>query len=312
MLQFLKKITIYGIVIVLALELIVRVFHLHNERPQRFLDKNQVEKWVPNQTGYSVTGNRRQNVGKYRINSFGFNSVYDDYKPDSKEYNIALVGDSFIEGFHTNYDNSLGQQIEKKLSDTKVFEFGYAGYDLVDQLHLIHEYKELFDQMDKVVIYMRYTDDLTRSSYAVSSRLSLNTSINRAIKKVKLLVYLKDIGAISALTNKVGRIKGFLSGVKQGIGDGAKGKSKDSVYLSNFNLLLEKDPLDLDKYVLLIDGRLCSDDFLRNIEKKEISVIDFGNEFLKSQEKTDLVYDQHWSTHGRGLVVDVIADYFKK
>ncbi|MGJ8733542.1 MAG: hypothetical protein ACSHW4_10365, partial [Cellulophaga sp.] len=86
------KFVIYSLVLVLALELLVRVFHLHNERPERYLDEYGVEKWVPNQSGFSVTGNRKQNVGAYRINNFGFNSVYDDFTVSKDSIEVAIVG----------------------------------------------------------------------------------------------------------------------------------------------------------------------------------------------------------------------------
>ena len=145
--KFLVKLFFYAFLCFLAIEGLVRVFHLHNERPSRFLDDQKVEKWVPYQEGYSVTGNRRQNVGYYRINSMGFNSQYDVYEPTDKGKEIALIGDSFIEGFHQDVEVSLGQKVELLLKDEfRVYEFGYAGYDMADQLHLMEQYKELFDK----------------------------------------------------------------------------------------------------------------------------------------------------------------------
>ncbi|MDP5228820.1 MAG: hypothetical protein NWQ38_00390, partial [Cellulophaga sp.] len=192
MLQILKKILVYGFLMLFALELGVRIFHLHNERPVRFADDKNVEKWIPNQTDYSITGNRKQNVGKYSINNFGFNSVHENYEPSKNKKEIALVGDSFIEGFHEDYTNSLGQQIERELNQTTVLEFGYAGYDLADELHLITAYSDIFKNINHSFIYLRYSDDLDRDTYELSSRLSLDSKLSRIVKQIKLLVYLKD------------------------------------------------------------------------------------------------------------------------
>ena len=116
--KFVFKIALYAICILLGLEILVRVFHLHKDRPVRYLDEYNVEKWIPNQTGYWVTGNRRQNVGHYKINNFGYNSVYDEFNPSKNSKEIALVGDSFIQGFHQDYQNSLGQKLEALLKDS--------------------------------------------------------------------------------------------------------------------------------------------------------------------------------------------------
>ena len=93
------KMCIYTFLILIVLEIFVRVFHLTKDYPTRYVDAFGVEKWAPNQNGYSVTGNRRQNFSKFNINSFGYNS-YREFTPSKDKKEIALVGDSFIEGFH--------------------------------------------------------------------------------------------------------------------------------------------------------------------------------------------------------------------
>ena len=132
------------------LEIWVRVFHLTKDYPVRYIDEFGVEKWMPNQDGFSVTGNRRQNFSEYHINNFGYNS-YREYNPSKDKVEIALVGDSFVEGFHQNYYNSTGKKIEKILNGIEVYEFGYAGYDLADELHLIHQYQSTFNLNLKMI-----------------------------------------------------------------------------------------------------------------------------------------------------------------
>ena len=97
------------VLILLVLEVLTRIFYLGEDKPSRFLDDKQVEKWVPNQAGYDITGNRNQNFVKYRINNSGFNSCR-EFVPSLEDIEIALVGDSFIEGFHQPYQNSIGKK----------------------------------------------------------------------------------------------------------------------------------------------------------------------------------------------------------
>jgi len=56
------KTSFYLLLILLISEIIIRVFHLTKDTPNRFLDEHDVEKWVPNQNGFEVTGIRRQNI----------------------------------------------------------------------------------------------------------------------------------------------------------------------------------------------------------------------------------------------------------
>ena len=82
------------------LEGIVRVFHLYNDVPLRlFIDEYDIQKTVPSQTGFSVTGNRRQNFAEFRINKSGYNS-YREFIPSKDSIEVAIIGDSFIEGFN--------------------------------------------------------------------------------------------------------------------------------------------------------------------------------------------------------------------
>ncbi len=316
MLKVLVKITIYLVLIFIGMEILVRVFHLHNQRPFRYLDKIGVEKWVPNQEGYSVTGNRKQNVGKYSINSFGFNSVHDSYNTYKDSLEIAIVGDSFIEGFHEDYTNSLGQQVERQIKGAKVLEFGYAGYDLADQLHLIAKYKNVFSKIDHTFIYLKYTDDLDRDVYKTSSRLSLDSPISRIVKKIKLLVYMKDIGLLDPIAKIPVRVSRFVKNKKtinKKVKNGAFFKDEVNLKrLSNFQKLLETYPINKKKYTFLLDKSLCSPLFLDYLNKEEYLMLDFNKVLESSKKETTLIYDQHWSKHGRKLMGELLVDYLGK
>lgn len=299
---------LYSVILLLSLELLVRVFHLHNERPERYLDEYGVEKWVPNQKGYSVTGNRKQNVGEYRINNFGFNSVYDNYTVSKDSIEVAIVGDSFIEGFHQDYTNSISRKVEKKLPSIKVLEFGYSGYHLAEEFNLIDSYKHLFKDIDRVVIYMRFKDDLITGEYTVSNRLSLDTPINRLLKKSKLIVYAKDIGALDPFKNVVESTVNFVKQVKPNI---KVEVNNDSIYLANFKKLVNTYNYDKQKNVLLLDYSLCSSEFLSYLKQNNFKTINFDEAFKKSSVPKTLIYDQHWNNLGREIIADEIVDYIK-
>jgi len=103
-----------------------------------------------------------------------------------------LVGDSYFQGFHQDYYNSIGKKIENTIPDIEVYEYGYAGYDFADQLHLIDAYKEDFALIDHIVIYLNFPDDLNRDSYFINDeRLALQTPRNLLPLKVKMIYLLK-------------------------------------------------------------------------------------------------------------------------
>ncbi|WP_108804125.1 hypothetical protein [Aquimarina sp. Aq107] len=311
------KSAFYFFLILISLELLVRCFHLAKDTPTRFLDEYKVEKWVPNQSGFSVTGNRKQNFSEYHINKSGYNS-YREFNPTKDKIEIALVGDSFIEGFHQNYYNSIGKKIENSVPNIEVYEYGYAGYDFADQLHLINAYKEQFDKIDKVILGIKFSNDLTRSKYAVvTGRLALESPMNKLLKKSKLLVYCKSIGILDPPQRLVYRLMNVLkTNQKKPPLDKNEllriKKEKEDKYLANFNSLISEYGYDKDRFILLLDSSITSPIFLSYLKENNFKYVDFSTYFDKSTTSTTLIYDRHWNNHGRGLIAKAISDYINK
>ncbi|WP_445381931.1 hypothetical protein [Robiginitalea sp. IMCC43444] len=310
--KFILRIVIYGVLILCLLEVLVRVFHLHKDTPSRIIDAYGVEKWAPNQQGYSVTGNRRQNVGEYRINASGFNS-YREFNPTIEAYEVALIGDSFIEGFHQDYDQSIGKKIEEQLPDFNVYEYGYAGYDLADELHLIKAYDSVFQKIDKIFIYLKYPDDLRRDTYSVSQeRMRLEKGIYRFLKYSKVLVYCQNIGLLSAITRSISQLKTVLIPTDNRPGNtDISPSAMEKRYLSNFKKLWEEWVAESGKIVLLLDKKTFPEGFIQYLEGQDISYLDYGPALDKAAKPVTLIYDQHWNDYGRGLIAAEIADFLK-
>lgn len=307
------KTILYIILILLALEVIIRVLHLTKDYPSRYIDEFGVEKWVPNQNGMSVTGIRRQNFSEYKINSTGYNS-YREFVPTEDKTEIALVGDSFIEGFHQHYYNSIGKKIEDKLANVEVYEFGYAGYDLADQLHLIHAYKDMFDKIDHVVLGLKFKNDLTRGEYnIVQDRMHLESGLYKNIRKIKLIVYAQNRGFFDPIFKLIGTITSFL---KNKTKTPIKEKTKAEIeklqlkYIDNFKSLIEKYGFDKQRFVLLIDTSITPQIFIEHLKENNYKYIDFYDALNRSKTPTTLIYDRHWNNHGRHLIANLIAKYY--
>ena len=202
--KFIVKTVIYIALILLIVEIMVRVFHLYTEDPPRYIDEFGVEKRVPGYTGYAVTGNRNQNYSRFNINNSGFNS-HREFTPTKDKFEIALIGDSFIEGFHQDYYDSTGKKIEDRVSDCEVYEYGYAGYDLANQMHLIKAYKKDFDLIDEIIIYLNYESDLDRGVYEPNyDRIKMLVSTPFKIRdNIKILAYGSKIGILEPLKRMV-------------------------------------------------------------------------------------------------------------
>ena len=297
--------------IFLVLEVLVRIFHLYPEDSPRYIDELGVEKRVPHYRGYSVTGNRRQNFSEYHINEQGFNS-YREFTPSYSKKELALIGDSFIQGFHQNYYNSIGKKIENRTEGLEVYEYAYDGWDLADQLHLIQAYADDFAKIDRIVVYMKYPMDLERTEYeANTSRIAtLNSTIFKVRNNIKLVYYASEIGFLDPVKNL------FLQ--KQDVQEISNNenttqsaeKDRDSFYIANFEKLLKNYPIDKSKTSLLLDKRFTSPAFIEHCDANGIDIIDFGPWLAQSKGPVTLVYDKHWNNHGRNLVAQSIVDHF--
>jgi len=303
-------------VLILAIvEIVVRIFHLYTEDPPRFIDEFGVEKRVPGNTGYAVTGNRNQNYSRFSINKAGFNS-HREFNPTKDKFEIALIGDSFIEGFHQDFDDSTGKKIEDKVPNSEVYEYGYSGYDLANQMYLIKAYKKDFDLIDEIVIYLNYESDLERGVYEPNyDRLKMLASTPFKIRdNIKILAYGSKIGILEPLKRMVsGKAfeepeNGYQTNEVKSIDEDHQ-KTIDLQRLENFKSLINLYGFDKNKSSILLDSRKTSQRFLDYCNVNNIAIIDFADNLKNSKKATTLIYDWHWNNHGRDLIATTIADY---
>ena len=303
------------LLILLLVEALVRVFHLYTEDPPRFIDKHGVEKRVPGNEGYSVTGNRNQNYSRFNINEAGYNS-HREFLPTADKFEIALIGDSFIQGFHQDYHDSTGKKIESLLPNTEVYEYGYDGSDMASHLHLIDAYQEDFDLIDEIIIYFNYDIHLKRDEYVPNhDRIKMLKSTPFKIRdNIKILAYGSKIGILEPLKRMVtGQAfeepeRGYQTNEIDAKKD-AEEREKDLQRIATFKNLIELYGFDKSKTALLLDSTKTSKLFLEYCRENNIRYIDFADNFKSSKKPTTLIYDWHWNNNGRQLIAKTVADY---
>jgi len=304
--KLLFKIGVYAITIFVLLECYVRIFHLSSDVPKRVIDEFGVEKRISNQTGTNITGNRRQHATTYKINENGFNSIRSQIS-SSENFKLALIGDSYIEGFHQDYNNSLGRMIETELDSVEVYEYGCGGYDLADQFHMINAYKDKFAELDLIVVYMKYENDLERSIYT-TNQIRLN-KMNNVVGKIRNFSKLLSYGGGLGLINKFGK---FLKSLKLPVNSASQDSSKslitDSTKIKNFETLISNYGINKNKVKLLLDSRNTCPNFLAFCDDIGMCYIDFAETLKHAEKETTFIYDTHWNSYGRNLLAKKISD----
>lgn len=306
------QIVLKSFLVFAILECLVRVFHLYSDNPKQFVDDFGVRKHIPYQEGYNVTGNRKQHVTPYKINKNGFNTVTSE-PPSNHSYNIAIIGDSYIEGMHQPYFNSLGKMLESKFDTIRVYEYGISGYDMADQLHLIQAYSDEFENIDAIILYMKFENDFERSVHEPG--LVTESKFDHLRNQSKLLTYLRQLGLLN-------NFKTFLTTANQHILNGHEIQKEDSADLnhneialkriSNFKKLIQIYGFNNKKIKLLLDSRYTNVQFIAFCKQNGIEIIDFKKAFQTAKNNTSLVYDAHWNDYGRSLIADTIFQHFSK
>jgi len=316
---FFGKIVLYVILMFFVLEGATRLLHLNSEYPWFIINDHNIKTYAPNQTGYYTIGNRRMNFAQYHINKSGFNS-YRDFNPTKDKEEVALLGDSFIEGLHQDYFNSIGEKVENALDNgTEVYEYGHSGYDLADVLYLMHAYEKKFELIDHIIIYLKFDNDLLRDTYApdqywVDSQYFLFSRIQR---KSKFISYLKDIGFFEPLRNLKTTVLSYVF-PNEGNYDQTESSAlkteeeKVNQYLNNFKVLMETYPIDKDITVFLLDSTKTASTFLDYCKSNGYKYLDFSKELNDSKRPTTLVFDRHWNNNGRNIIARVIENYLLK
>ena len=112
-------------------------------------------RYIPGSKGIWVKGPFANISSTYSINKQGFNSVISDYKNDSNEFKIALIGDSYIEGLHVDVERSIGRTIEDLYfdRDISVHEYGISGWNVHNFIQIANEIKNEYN-----LIFVLITD----------------------------------------------------------------------------------------------------------------------------------------------------------
>ncbi|GEM_PF-2121651 len=159
--NFLKGLITFGIVTVLILEVFFRFVLNACERPRSIQLEDELIfafDTSSSRTGLYTYGRYCHPGGRWRINSSGWLSVY-DYEPrtDLERLRVAIIGDSFVEGFQVDAEDRLDAGLSTKLSNADVYSFGHSGAQLAQYCALTGYIEERWNP-DVYVILLEGTD----------------------------------------------------------------------------------------------------------------------------------------------------------
>jgi hypothetical protein len=285
-----------------SLEISLRVFGLAAQTmPTKNVDNNYV--FEPGKSGFWVRGGLKEINSYYAINKQGFNSIVDYTDLDNKNLNIALIGDSYIQGFHTDANYSIGRQLEDMLGpNVVVYEFGRAGGNIVDYGLVYEEYvkNKKYD-----FIFILATDKdlaLEKASFMGKGNRVPGKDLTRKIyDNVHLLRYLNINHGLGVHFNKL--INNGPDSIDRIHNNNL---SSDIITKESYLNSVNEDALKLlpEDVIFLYEGGRLDDVFIENFDFKFKKVI-------HSKTPKDHGLDAHWNINGRYNCAKSMAEYIQ-
>jgi len=303
-----KNSSLFIIFTLCVFEIYIRIFNLYDDIPKYDLLTNNILIYKPQQEGIKNFGNRKELVTKYSINKSGFNSII-EYEFIYNNSIIALIGDSHIEGFHQNVNNSIGRRVEKK-SNYIVYEYAISDWNLDDYYKIINYLSDNLNKIENLFIYLSPSD----LEYPLNNNLSGKTETNK-IKKQNSSLYniYSSIKTISAF-NQTGIFQKYKNKIQSLQEVKPQELTNTNIHLKNF--------IELNKYykinnykkklVYLVNSDLKFQKSFLEYLYKNFNVIDLSKSFSNANEDVYFKFDKHWNEIGREQVAEEIFRYLKK
>jgi lysophospholipase L1-like esterase len=214
-----------------------------------------------------------------RLNSRGLRDTEHSYKKSSSVYRIAVVGDSFIDGYQVNLADTIPKLLETRLNERgkksyEVINFGFGGYGPIAEAVLVEE--EVLKYEPDMVIFAYYIgNDLTRMDSGAYKEFPSNFWDLEWHKTLKKKVYGNDLMIkMKSFFRRNSMIRFLVKKTMTNIGGGAEGV--------NDLIPVSKKYYD-DEYVTNLKDVRSIFNFLNNLTSEEN--ISFGVVLIPAKEQ---------------------------
>jgi hypothetical protein len=206
------------LIVVVLIESAARFVHLFFPV---YKDKTSV--WVEHSTFHhwhkaNADDISRADTGEYnvpvRTNSFGMPGKEYSIIKQQNVFRIALLGDSFVEGFSTREEDSIAVMLEEHMNESaagkiEVLNFGCSSFSPSLEYYLLQRFVEKFSP-DMVVLLFHVTDvsnDWEYEKYKVLDKNGRTVGINGHTDKGGLYTTLEKSVFLRAVVQKIKLIK---------------------------------------------------------------------------------------------------------
>ena len=303
MIKLIIRVITFFVFTLLIFEIYIRIFHLYDDVPKVHLDSNKLLVYKPNQNGSYNFGNRKEVDSQYLINSAGFNSVV-EYDIITNIPKIALIGDSYIEGFHQDVNNSIGRMLDR-LSGYQCYEYGMSSWTLNDYLNLISSDSTQFNQFEYIFINLN-PSDLQYSLHDYWNSDESKLKVDKQNSFIYKYIY-SNVKLISS-ANQMGFFNNLGKKIKIFSKNNQLESNNNDLQLKNFHEILNyfNIPIKNKKLIFIINSNLKYQESFLKLIKEKYNFIDLSISFNESEDLPYFRFDKHWNNKGRLLVAKEI------
>ena len=292
---FIKEITILFLFTFLTGELICQLFPIVSDIPIKG-NRDGFYLLKENQSGTYIRGKLpRWLNAEYSINNDGFNSSKDYFFDTNLKSKIALLGDSFVEGFQVDVTESIGRLVEDLKPNYEVYEFGISGFNFYDYQELYQKYN--LQNFKKVFIILDRNDILTTKSdkKVFTKTIELKEKIFRKIYNRAL--FFKYLNFNHGIIREIQTIYRTFNSINSTL---------------DFSNKKQTPPLDINQFIksnhnieLILKSK--KDTLLKSFYPD----LDFIN-INEDLRPIDFGFDKHWNLNGRKNVANTIVKRLSK
>ncbi|MDC1462615.1 hypothetical protein N8382_08905 [Polaribacter sp.] len=290
--KFLVIIIAFTFIIVILGDIVIRVFKLVPDIPERYVDKHNIQKYKPGQSGYYTKAEK-----KWNVNEFGWLGVHNI----TKDSTITIIGDSFIENIMNPIECNQGNLLKKHIPDYSFFEAGRSGISFIETLE-ISRILDLEIKPKYQLIYLSpndFTESISEiSSYNDRYQLSIdNQKLN--VPKLKSPFFKKILYNVKVLYFTYLKYPVFVE--KQN-----KGETVVSFDKSLYDQLIKycSENYDLSNLIFVMHPEM-NDQIIELVQEYGFKIISLNSNNDKSWKVGP--HDSHWSCYGHSQVASQIA-----
>jgi hypothetical protein len=160
--QFLIRITVFALTLIVFLEIFFRFVIPASDQPFYYQDTEyRVLRFDTNQnrSGLFTDGRTAQIRAGWNVNDAGWNANIEYFPRSQREkLMVAVIGDSYIEGFYIPWKDNVCHLIQEKMNNQiDVYAFGASGVPLPQYTNIMRYVKEIYSP-DIYILFVNEED----------------------------------------------------------------------------------------------------------------------------------------------------------